>query len=81
MTPGPVYTTNTKFEQVAMMGERILKRLQKLKLSQAELARLLDVSPSQVQRYIKNGRTPEGERLLALARILKCKPSWLRNED
>lgn len=63
------------------MGERILLRLAKLKLKQVDLARLLDIAPSQVNRYVKGGRTPDGERLQALARVLKCKPSWLRNED
>jgi transcriptional regulator with XRE-family HTH domain len=63
------------------VGHRIRKRREELKLKQAELARLIDVSPSQINRYEKGGRTPEGARLKALARVLKVKPSWLRNED
>lgn len=63
------------------MGERILQRCRALKLRQVDLAALLHVSPTQINRYVKGRRRPDAERLQELARILKCKPSWLRNED
>lgn len=64
-----------------MMGKRIQERLAQLNLKQVELARLIGVAPSEVNRYVKGVRTPEGVRLHALARVLKVKPSWLRDED
>lgn len=63
------------------MGERIRKRREEIGLSQAGLARLLDIAQTQVNRYERGERVPRGPRLQKIARILRCKASWLRDED
>jgi transcriptional regulator with XRE-family HTH domain len=63
------------------VGHRIRSRREEMGLRQAQLARLLGLEQTQLSRYERTGRVPRDDRMKAIARILKCKVSWLRNED
>lgn len=49
-------------------------------LKQNQVAKLLGVTPQAVGRWVRGEAFPEGERLEALAQLLKVAPAFLRSE-
>jgi DNA-binding transcriptional regulator YiaG len=62
-----------------MVGKRIRQRREELGLSQQQLARELRISRKLLNHYENNTRALSGPRLQAIARILKCEESRLRD--
>ena len=60
-----------------MLGERIAITRRSRGLSQAELARRLQISPSAMGMYEQGRREPSGEVLVALARELEVTTDFL----
>ena len=60
-----------------MLGARIAALRRREKLSQAELARRVKVSPSAMGMYEQGRREPSGETLVAIARELKVTTDYL----
>ena len=54
---------------------------EKAKLSQAEVARALDISRSSVNAWDKGKGLPRGSRLLAVARLLGCPADEILRRD
>lgn len=61
--------------QRVFSGERLLKMRKSRGLSRMALARLIPIiGPMTIMRYELEGGTPDANRLLELARALKCEP-------
>lgn len=60
-----------------MKNQRILERRKILGLTQPEIARAVGVSKVSVSQWEKGDTFPKGENLYALAKALKCEPSWI----
>jgi SOS-response transcriptional repressor LexA len=60
-----------------MKNQRIQNRRKELKLTQLEVASAVGVSKASVSLWEKGDTFPKGENLYALAKILKCEPTWL----
>lgn len=66
------------------MGKRIAERRKELGLSQNEVAQYVGINRVSVSNWEtdgKNGTSPKGANLIALAELLKCTPEWLLNGD
>lgn len=66
------------------MGRRIAERRKELGLSQNEVAQYVGINRVSVSNWEtdgKNGTSPKGANLIALAELLKCTPEWLLNGD
>ena len=59
------------------LPERLKEMRTKLGLSQREVARLLELSPSVVSAYETGERTPSTEILLRLSNLYKCSTDYL----
>uniref|UniRef100_UPI00405722F0 helix-turn-helix domain-containing protein n=1 Tax=Acetatifactor sp. TaxID=1872090 RepID=UPI00405722F0 len=59
------------------LGERLYERRMLKKLSQKEVANIINVSASVVSNYEKGERTPSLEILMALARLYQCSTDYL----
>lgn len=62
------------------MGKRIAERRKELGLSQDVVAKYVGVNRVSVSNWEtdgKNGTSPKGANLIALAELLKCTPEWL----
>ena len=59
------------------LGERLKSQRELKKLSQKEVAKLINVSSSIVSNYENGERTPSLEILVALARTLNCSTDYL----
>ena len=59
------------------LPERLKDMRAKLKLSQREVANILDVSPSVISAYEAGERTPSVEILLRLADLYQCNTDYL----
>lgn len=66
---------------VSGLGNRLQKQRQLLKLSQKEVAKAIDVSPSVVSNYESGERTPSVENLMALAGLYRCSTDYLLGID
>lgn len=60
-----------------MKNKRILERRKNLNLTQTFIARAIGVSKASVSLWEKGDTSPKGEHLYALAKVLKCEPSWI----
>lgn len=60
-----------------MIGQRIAALRREAAMSQAELAALLQVSPSAVGMYEQGRREPSADTLVSLARIFKVSTDYL----
>lgn len=60
------------------LADRINQRMADVQISQADLARATGRKPSSVNNWL-SGRTKtlKGDSLMALAKVLKCRPLWL----
>lgn len=63
------------------LGIRLQEQRQLLKLSQKDVAKAIDVSPSVVSNYESGERTPSVEKLMALARLYRCTTDYLLGLD
>ena len=59
------------------LAERLKQLRTEMGLSQKELAKLMQVSPSIISSYETGERTPSLENLLALSNIFKCTTDYL----
>ncbi len=59
------------------LPERLREMRTKLELSQRDVARILELSPSVVSAYENGERTPSTEILLRLSNIYKCSTDFL----
>lgn len=59
------------------LGTRLYEQRMLKKLSQKEVANIINVSPSVVSNYEKGERTPSLEILVALARLYQCSTDYL----
>lgn len=59
------------------LGKRLQEQRLAHKLSQKEVAGIIDVSPSVVSNYESGERTPSLEILMALARLYHCSTDYL----
>lgn len=59
------------------LAERLKEQRAKLKLSQREVANILEVSPSVISAYESGERTPSVEVLLRLADLYQCSTDYL----
>lgn len=59
------------------LGERLQKQRELLRISQKEVAAVLNVSPSIISNYENGERTPSVENLMALAHIYRCTTDYL----
>lgn len=62
---------------ISGLGERLQEQRLAHKLSQKEVAGIIDVSPSVVSNYESGERTPSLENLMALARLYHCSTDYL----
>lgn len=60
-----------------MKNQRILERRKNLGLTQVQIASAIGVSKVSVSQWEKGDTFPKGENLYALAKALKCEPSWI----
>lgn len=60
-----------------VIGERIKKKRQELKLSQRELAEEIEVTPSAINQYEKGDKVPSSEKIIKLAKILGISSDYL----
>jgi transcriptional regulator with XRE-family HTH domain len=63
------------------LGERIAEARQKRGLSASEFARRMQVTPTAVWNWEKNGITPRNPTLSAIAAMLKVSEEFLRSGD
>jgi len=66
------------------MGKRIAERRKELGLSQDVVAKYVGINRVSVSNWEtdgKNGTSPKGANLIALAELLKCTPEWLLNGE
>lgn len=56
---------------------RMHMRMTQLDMSQRDVAKAVDRSPSAVSAWFRTGALPDGEAMLKLPNVLKCSPSWL----
>lgn len=63
------------------LGERLAQERTKLKLSQKEVAAIVDISTSAISNYESNMRTPSVEALLKLAGFYRCSTDYLLGID
>ena len=59
------------------LSERLKEMRVKLGLSQREVAKILELSPSVVSAYETGERTPSTETLLRLSNLYKCSTDYL----
>jgi transcriptional regulator with XRE-family HTH domain len=55
-----------------MVAERLRQLRQERRLTQAQLARMLGVSPSTIGMYEQGRREPDGDLLARMASVLRC---------
>lgn len=63
------------------LGDRLKEQRVLLKLSQKEVAKAIDVSPSVISNYESGERTPSVECLMALAGLYRCSTDYLLGID
>ena len=63
--------------QLAALGRAVRERRIALKLTQAELAEIADLEPSYVSRIESGGANVSFKTVVALARALDMRASWL----
>lgn len=63
------------------LGHRVLTRRKELKLTQRETAKLVGVAHVTISQWERDETQPTGTRLFALAKALKCSPTWLMFGD
>ena len=56
---------------MAGIGKNLRKRAEELKLSDAEVARRLNISPRRYSHYVNDEREPDFQMLKKIAKILK----------
>lgn len=61
------------------IGERIRDLRKKYKMTQAEVARKINVSSPTITQWENNQTSPKGDNLLKLAHVLSVSPDWLVN--
>ncbi|HEY4437649.1 MAG TPA: helix-turn-helix domain-containing protein [Lelliottia sp.] len=59
------------------IGERIRARRKDLKQTQKSLAKTLQLSDVSVSQWERDDSEPTGKNLFALAKALKCSPTWI----
>ncbi|EGT3581528.1 TPA: helix-turn-helix domain-containing protein [Klebsiella pneumoniae] len=59
------------------LGQRAFKRRKELGLTQRELAKRVSVAHVTISQWERDDTEPVGKRLFALAKGLKCEPTWL----
>lgn len=59
------------------IGERIRARRKELKFTQKSLAKSLQLSDVSVSQWERDDSQPTGKNLFALAKALKCSPTWI----
>ena len=59
------------------IGERIRARRKELKLTQKSLAKALKLSDVSISQWERDDSEPTGKNLFALAKVLKCSPTWI----
>lgn len=59
------------------LGERLQEQRILKKLSQKEVASIIDVAPSVISNYESNARIPSVDKLIALARLYRCSTDYL----
>ncbi len=64
-------------QPMVTIGQRIKQARQKLSLTQAELARRLDISRASVSIWESGGNVSQ-ENVLKLTKILRVRPEWLQ---
>lgn len=63
------------------LPEKLKELRRKYNLSQKEVAKMLDVSPSVISSYETGERTPSTEMLLSLAYLYKCSTDYLLGKE
>jgi transcriptional regulator with XRE-family HTH domain len=63
------------------MKDKIQKAMFDKRLTQTDLAKILNVSPQAVQQWLTGKTMPKGKRLLALATALNVSQIWLLGDD
>ncbi len=71
----------TTFREVKTTGERIREARASIKMSQAELARQLGISPGAMWKYEKDKVQMGPERLADTAKVLRVSMEWLLTGD
>ena len=64
-------------ERLVSIGQRILKLMLDMDVSNAKLARMIGVSRPTIGNWIEGKSAPTGENLTNLANALKVDPNWL----
>lgn len=62
---------------MSSLNERLFERMKELGMSQAELARKVDLTKGAVNQWKKGASSPNGENLLKVAKALGVTPEWL----
>ena len=65
---------------MARAQSKIGQLMYEQRLKQNQVAKLLGVTPQAGGRWVRGEALPEGERLEALAQLLKVAPAFLRSE-
>lgn len=63
------------------IAKRITKARESMKLSQAELAKMIDVSPAAISQYENGDKKPSIENLQKLSDALKVSTDYLMGKD
>lgn len=65
------------FIMVNGLNERLHEQRKRMRLSQREVASIIDVSPSIISNYENGERVPSVESLMALANLYHCSVDYL----
>ncbi len=63
------------------LGDRIRARARQLGMSDADVAKRLDVSSSRYSKYVLDQREPDYRTLISICEILACSPTDLLTES
>lgn len=62
-------------------SKRLLQIMKEKNLSQSDLAKLTDITPSSISDWLKDKYQPKQDKIFILADKLKVEPSWLLGVD
>ena len=64
-----------------IFAKRLVERQKQLKITQAKMAEIINVSPGTMSSYLKQDKLPTLEKTMEIAKALDVSVGWLCGED